>query len=32
MGATPFKGVAFSIFLVKNAGEFGNYVVGEAKA
>jgi len=32
MGAIPFEGVAFSIFLVKNAGEFRNYIVGEAKA
>jgi len=32
MGATPFKGMAFSIFLVKNAKEFRNYVVGEARA
>ena len=32
IGATPFKGVAFSIFLVKNAREFGNYIVGEARA
>ncbi len=32
IGAIPFKGAAFSIFLVKNAGEFRNYVVGEAGA
>ena len=28
----PFKGVAFSIFLVRNAREFGNYIVREAGA
>ena len=32
IGAIPFKRVAFSIFLVKNAREFGNYIVGEAGA
>jgi len=32
MGATPFKGGVFSIFLIKNAREFRNYVVGEAGA
>ena len=32
IGAIPFKGVAFSIFLIKNAGEFRNYIVREAGA
>jgi hypothetical protein len=32
IGATPLKRVAFSIFLVKNTGGFGNYIVREAGA
>jgi hypothetical protein len=32
MGVIPFKGVVFNIFLIRNAGEFGNYVAREAGA